>query len=63
MTTKDRVIFVSPDESSVEALVKLSKNNIGRLPVLDQNKLVGILTRSDIMKVIRTRTEFQNFDR
>ena len=63
MTTKDRVIFVSPDESSVDALVKLSKNNIGRLPVLDQNKLVGILTRSDIMKVIRTRTELKDFDR
>ena len=55
MTPKDKMILVSPDEPAVEAILKFSKNNIGRLPVLKGDKLVGIITRSDLMKAIRTR--------
>jgi len=55
MTPKEKMIVVSPDEPAVEAILKFSKNNIGRLPVLKGDKLVGIITRSDLMKAIRTR--------
>lgn len=57
MTPVDRLVFVKPDEPAVEALIKLSKHNVGRLPVLKGEKLVGIVTRSDVLKAIRARTE------
>lgn len=57
MTPADRLVFVTPDEPAVDALIKLSKHNVGRLPVLKGERLVGILTRSDVIKSIRARTE------
>ena len=57
MTPKDKMILVSPDEPAVEAILKFSKNDIGRLPVLSGDRLVGIITRSDLMKAIRTRIQ------
>ena len=60
MTPREKLIWVSPDEPAVEAILKLSKNNIGRLPVLKEDKLVGIITRSDLMKAIRPRIRGEN---
>jgi Zn-dependent protease/CBS domain-containing protein len=60
MTPKEKLIWVSPDEPAVEAILKFSKNNIGRLPVLEGDELVGIITRSDLMKAIKTRMPEEN---
>jgi len=57
MTACEKLICASPDEPAVDALIKMSKHNIGRLPVQDNGKLVGIITRSDILHAIRIRTE------
>ena len=51
MSTK--LIATYPDETLEVVLRKLIENDIGRLPVVDRNdktKLLGIITRSDIMK-------------
>lgn len=50
------LVTIFPDNSVAEALEKFSKHNVGRLLVVDKTnkrKLVGILTRSDIMHTIR----------
>lgn len=50
------LVTIFLDESVAEALEKISKHNVGRLLVVDRankRKLVGILTRSDIMHAIR----------
>ena len=44
---------VTPDTELVQALSKLSRYDIGRLMVVEDGKLVGIITRSDIMKGFR----------
>ncbi len=44
------VIWVTPEENLENALKTLIKNDIGRLPVVEDGRLVGIITRSDIMK-------------
>ncbi len=41
---------VNPDTPLARALSELSRNDIGRLMVVEDGKLVGIITRSDIMK-------------
>ena len=46
---------VSPDDDVYQALKKLSTYDIGRLMVVENGKLVGIITRSDILKGFRLR--------
>ncbi|BBC24792.1 Cl- channel, voltage-gated family protein [Pseudanabaena sp. ABRG5-3] len=48
MTTKP--ITVSPEESLSQVLYLLSYYKLSRLPVIDRHKLVGIITRSDILR-------------
>jgi tRNA nucleotidyltransferase (CCA-adding enzyme) len=43
------VYTISPAKSPAEAAHLMVKHDIGRLPVLDGGKLVGIITRSDAM--------------
>lgn len=46
------VITCDPDDTIWEAAELLNKNNIERLPVIENGKLVGIITKSKIMKNI-----------
>lgn len=46
------VITVSPETYASEAAAKMADNKIGALPVVDKdNKLVGILSSTDILRV------------
>ncbi len=47
--------MVHPDDDAVEALTRMSREQIGRLFVFDELNLVGIITRSDIMKGFQIR--------
>jgi len=46
-----RLIVIEPNKDIYNALIKMSNNNIRRLPVVEKNKLVGILTMKDILKI------------
>ena len=51
------LVTAFPEDSVAEAFEKMNKRNIGRLLVVDRNNihlLLGILTRSDVMHVLRT---------
>jgi len=44
-------VFISPTTSVIEAKTLMSKQNISKLPVLDnEKKLVGIITKNDLNK-------------
>ena len=45
-------VIVSPAMLAAEALSILEDNNINALPVIDKNKVVGILTLKDVIKSI-----------
>ena len=54
MTPVTSLIVTYPDESLEDALRKLVLNDIGRLPVVDrddQSKILGIVTKSDIIRL------------
>lgn len=55
------VIFTSPNESIDEAAEKMVANKIKRLPVLEDGKLIGIITATDLIsyepKIIETLSE------
>ena len=43
------VIFVGPDASLSEVQKKMAEHDIGRIPVVDNGKIVGIITRKDLL--------------
>ncbi len=46
----DRVHTTTPDTSLKEAAELMTKYKVGCLPVIDNNKLVGIITEEDFVK-------------
>ncbi len=54
--TKD-LITIEPDTNIPEIVRKMSENGISGLPVVEGDKIVGMVTESDIMKLL----EFHDF--
>lgn len=50
---KRRVISVGENHALYDALSLLNKYNISRLPVVRNEKLIGILSRSDMIKALK----------
>jgi CBS domain-containing protein len=44
------VYAVEPDISVTDAIMKMVRNDIHRLPVVDKGNLIGIVTRGDIIR-------------
>jgi tRNA nucleotidyltransferase (CCA-adding enzyme) len=44
-----RVSSIGPDAPLQEALEQMQTHNIGRLPVLDGTRVIGILSREDVL--------------
>ncbi len=57
MTPCEKLTCLKAADSALEAFVRMSKQEIGRLPVREDGKLVGIISRSDILRAIKVRTE------
>ena len=45
------LIAINPDETVWEAAQIMKTNNIHKLPVLQDNKIIGIITTTDLVKV------------
>lgn len=48
------VISVKPDESLGDVVVKFMENKISGAPVLDNEELVGVISKADILKQLST---------
>ena len=57
MVPYERIVTISPNSSAAEALQKIAEKNIGRLLVTDGDRILGMITRGDLMKTIRTRQD------
>ena len=47
-----KLVTVSPEADIGEAARIMEENNVGALPVLENDRLVGIITERDFFKVI-----------
>lgn len=56
MTPREKLLTTSPDEESDDALDKLRKGDHRQLPVLQQEQLVGLLRRRDIMRWLQLQS-------
>ena len=57
MTTD--VLTVSPGTPAMEAIQAVSRNRIGRLVVMDQGRIAGIVSRSDLIRILEVRAAEQ----
>jgi len=45
-----RLFHIGPEKNVGQAVKLMVKNDIGRLPVVKNERLIGIVTRSDVMQ-------------
>ncbi len=51
-------VITFPEDTSIEEIMKaLVVNNIKRAPIIKDNKVVGIVSRRDILKYIKTQKD------
>jgi len=46
------VITINPEESAFKAFRLMNERNVGRLPVVENGKLVGIVSRTDLVRTL-----------
>jgi Zn-dependent protease/CBS domain-containing protein len=56
-TSLEDNLIVSPDDTVTTAMAKLFSNGIGRVLVMDQTKLIGIVSRTDILNYLRLHSQ------
>jgi CBS domain-containing protein len=56
MSTK--VVYVSPDQNVEECMVLMTNKKVRHLPVLEEDKLVGIISIGDVVKAVIEEKEF-----
>jgi CBS domain-containing protein len=49
--------ILHPEDETVEALRKIITSDLGRLPVVENNRIVGILSRRDVMNLLLIKTD------
>lgn len=60
MTKIENLITVSPDEDAAKALHQLASNEVRQLPVIEGQKLVGLLRRRDIVRWLEVTGETES---
>jgi signal-transduction protein with cAMP-binding, CBS, and nucleotidyltransferase domain len=53
----EAMVSVKPTLSALDAMHKMARERVGRLLVVENDKLIGIVTRGDLMRTIQTRQE------
>jgi Zn-dependent protease/predicted transcriptional regulator len=53
----ERTVTVSPTAPAIDALQLMAKNGVGRLIVMDGDRIAGMVTRGDLMKTMKARQE------
>jgi acetoin utilization protein AcuB len=55
------VITIEPEQRAADAAAIMAKKKIGALPVVHKNKLVGIITATDILRAfVKLRNDLDN---
>jgi len=53
----ERTVMVKPTMSALDAMRKMAREKVGRLLVVEGARLLGIVTRGDVLRTIQTRQE------
>jgi Zn-dependent protease/CBS domain-containing protein len=58
MTPSQRLVVVAPEEQASDAFQRLQSEDISQLPVVNGNKIVGLLRRKDIFRWLQLQSQF-----
>jgi arabinose-5-phosphate isomerase len=61
LCSSNHVAKVSADTSVNEVIIEISNKRLGATSVIDNNKLVGIITDGDIRRMLENQSEWNNF--
>jgi CBS domain-containing protein len=53
-----RVVYVRPEQSIEECMALMTERHIRHLPVLDDDRLIGVISIGDVVKSIITEQQF-----
>jgi len=62
MVPYQRTVTVSPTTLAIDALQLMAKNGVGRLVVMDGDRIAGMVTRGDLMKTMKARQDLGLWD-
>jgi Zn-dependent protease/predicted transcriptional regulator len=62
MVPYERTFTVSPTTLAIDALQLMAKNGVGRLIVMDGDRIAGMVTRGDLMKTMKARQDLGLWD-
>ena len=57
MTPADHVLSLNPADDATEALARMVTADVGRMPVLVDGRVVGIVSRRDIMNLFKIKSD------
>ena len=57
MTPSQKMIVIAPEEEAAEAFQRLQSEDIRQLPVVQENKIVGLLRRKDIIRWLQFQSQ------
>jgi Zn-dependent protease/CBS domain-containing protein len=57
MVPADRLKVARPEQDALSIIDQMNENDINQMPVLHQGKIVGIITRDNLIRALRTRTD------
>lgn len=52
-------LIISKDAHATEAMGKMANNGVGRLLVIENSKMIGIISQKDIMRLFKFKSEFE----
>jgi Zn-dependent protease/predicted transcriptional regulator len=55
----ERAVTVKPSVTALDAMQKMARSKAGRLLVLDDGNLLGIVTREDLVRTVQTKHELE----
>jgi CBS domain-containing protein len=57
MTPIEQVPRLKPTDDATEALSRMVSEDTGRMPVMEEGRLVGIVTRRDILNLFKIKSD------
>jgi CBS domain-containing protein len=54
----EKVVYVRPDQTSAECMAVMTDKRVRHLPVIENDRLIGIISIGDVVKEIISHQEF-----
>lgn len=57
MTPVDKLKMAHPDQNALNILEQMDESNINQMPVVSEGGIIGLITRDNLIRFLRTRSE------